>query len=119
MNSKEADAVQYRHWEWPLRMITILRPSGYTHHPRGRQQHAAQHEAMHALHAPQRQRHGCDRASYLACRDRHRSARAPARGCARAADGASRGLKLFDIKCAWFNEEEYCEFFPRTLLVNV
>jgi transposase-like protein len=26
------------------------------------------------------------------------------------------GLKLFDIKCAWFNEEEYCEFFPRTLL---
>jgi ATP-dependent exoDNAse (exonuclease V) beta subunit len=24
------------------------------------------------------------------------------------------GLK-FDIKCAWFNEEEYCEFFPRTL----
>jgi transposase-like protein len=28
------------------------------------------------------------------------------------------GLKLFDIKCAWFNEEEYCEFFPRTLLVK-
>ena len=26
------------------------------------------------------------------------------------------GLKLFDIKCAWFNEEEYCEFFPRLLL---
>jgi len=26
------------------------------------------------------------------------------------------GLKLFDIKCAWFNEEEYCEFFPRTVL---
>jgi ATP-dependent exoDNAse (exonuclease V) beta subunit len=26
------------------------------------------------------------------------------------------GLKLFDIKCAWFNENEYCEFFPRTLL---
>ena len=25
------------------------------------------------------------------------------------------GLKLFDIKCAWFNEEEYDEFFPRTL----
>jgi transposase-like protein len=25
------------------------------------------------------------------------------------------GLKLFDIKCAWFNECEYCEFFPRTL----
>jgi transposase-like protein len=25
------------------------------------------------------------------------------------------GLTLFDIKCAWFNEEEYCEFFPRTL----
>jgi hypothetical protein len=20
------------------------------------------------------------------------------------------GLKLFDIKCAWFNEDEYCEF---------
>jgi transposase-like protein len=28
------------------------------------------------------------------------------------------GLKLFDIKCAWFNEEEYCEFFPRTLLTR-
>ncbi len=26
------------------------------------------------------------------------------------------GLKLFDIKCAWFNEEEYNEFFPRTLI---
>ena len=26
------------------------------------------------------------------------------------------GLRLFDIKCAWFNEEQYCEFFPRTLL---
>ena len=25
------------------------------------------------------------------------------------------GLKLFDIKCAWFNEEEYCEFFPTLL----
>jgi transposase-like protein len=28
------------------------------------------------------------------------------------------GLKLFDIKCAWFNEEEYCEFFPRTVLAR-
>jgi transposase-like protein len=28
------------------------------------------------------------------------------------------GLKLFDIKCAWFNEEEYCEFFPRTLFLK-
>jgi ATP-dependent exoDNAse (exonuclease V) beta subunit len=28
------------------------------------------------------------------------------------------GLKLFDIKCAWFNEEEYCEVFPRTLFVR-
>jgi len=26
------------------------------------------------------------------------------------------GLRLFDIKCAWFNENEYCEFFPRALL---
>jgi hypothetical protein len=26
------------------------------------------------------------------------------------------GIKLFDIKCAWFNENEYCEFFPRTIL---
>jgi hypothetical protein len=25
------------------------------------------------------------------------------------------GLRLFDIKCAWLNEEEYCEFSPRTL----
>jgi hypothetical protein len=28
------------------------------------------------------------------------------------------GLKLFDIKCAWFNENEYCEFFPRTLFTG-
>jgi len=28
------------------------------------------------------------------------------------------GLKLFDIKCAWFNEKEYCEFFPRTLFAG-
>jgi ATP-dependent exoDNAse (exonuclease V) beta subunit len=28
------------------------------------------------------------------------------------------GLKLFDIKCAWFNEEEYCEIFPRTLFLS-
>ncbi len=28
------------------------------------------------------------------------------------------GLKLFDIKCAWFNEQEYLEFFPRTLFVR-
>jgi transposase-like protein len=28
------------------------------------------------------------------------------------------GLKLFDIKCSWFNEHEYCEFFPRTLFVR-
>jgi ATP-dependent exoDNAse (exonuclease V) beta subunit len=26
------------------------------------------------------------------------------------------GLRLFEIKCAWFNEEQYCEFFPRTVL---
>ena len=29
-----------------------------------------------------------------------------------------RGLKLFDIKCAWFNEDEYLEFFPRTLFAR-
>jgi ATP-dependent exoDNAse (exonuclease V) beta subunit len=28
------------------------------------------------------------------------------------------GLKLFDIKCAWFNESEYCEMFPRTLFAR-
>ncbi len=28
------------------------------------------------------------------------------------------GLKLFDIKCAWFNEQEYNEFFPRTLFAK-
>lgn len=28
------------------------------------------------------------------------------------------GLRLFDIKCAWFDEEEYCEFFPRTLFAR-
>jgi transposase-like protein len=26
------------------------------------------------------------------------------------------GIRLFDIKCAWFNEDEYCEFFPRKIL---
>ena len=26
------------------------------------------------------------------------------------------GIPLFDIKCAWFNEEQYCEFFPGALL---
>jgi hypothetical protein len=26
------------------------------------------------------------------------------------------GLRLFDIKCAWFNENCYNEFFPRLLL---
>src|ERR1700730_12325296 len=28
------------------------------------------------------------------------------------------GLKLFDIKCAWFNEDCYCEFFPRAALLT-
>ncbi|MEQ1518287.1 MAG: PD-(D/E)XK nuclease family protein [Usitatibacteraceae bacterium] len=28
------------------------------------------------------------------------------------------GLRLFDIKCAWFNDEQYCEFFPRTVLAR-
>jgi hypothetical protein len=28
------------------------------------------------------------------------------------------GLTLFDVKCAWFNENDYCEFFPRTLFVK-
>lgn len=28
------------------------------------------------------------------------------------------GLILFDIKCAWYNEHEYCEFFPRTLFAR-
>jgi hypothetical protein len=28
------------------------------------------------------------------------------------------GLKLFDMKCAWFHEEEYNEFFPRTLFAK-
>ena len=28
------------------------------------------------------------------------------------------GVRLFDIKCAWFNEEQYCEFFPRALLAR-
>ena len=27
-------------------------------------------------------------------------------------------IPLFDFKCAWFNEEQYCEFFPRTLLAR-
>ena len=29
------------------------------------------------------------------------------------------GLRLFDIKClSWFNEDQYCEFFPRTVLAR-
>ena len=28
------------------------------------------------------------------------------------------GIPLFDFKCAWFNEREYCEFFPRTVLAR-
>jgi hypothetical protein len=28
------------------------------------------------------------------------------------------GLRLFDIKCAWFNEDQYCEFFPRAMLAQ-
>lgn len=28
------------------------------------------------------------------------------------------GIPLFDFKCAWFNENEYCEFFPRKILAG-
>lgn len=28
------------------------------------------------------------------------------------------GIPLFDFKCAWFNEHDYCEFFPRTILAR-
>ena len=28
------------------------------------------------------------------------------------------GIPLFDFKCAWFNETDYCEFFPRTVLAR-
>jgi hypothetical protein len=28
------------------------------------------------------------------------------------------GLRLFDIKRAWFNEDQCCEFFPRTVLAH-
>ena len=28
------------------------------------------------------------------------------------------GIPLFDFKCAWFNEHQYCEFFPRTILAG-
>ena len=28
------------------------------------------------------------------------------------------GIPLFDFKCAWFNERQYCEFFPRTALAR-
>ena len=27
-------------------------------------------------------------------------------------------IPLFDFKCAWFNERQYCEFFPRTVLAR-
>ena len=26
------------------------------------------------------------------------------------------GISLFDFKCAWFNEDQYCEFYPRAIL---
>lgn len=26
------------------------------------------------------------------------------------------GIPLFDFKCAWFNEDQYCEFLPRVIL---
>jgi transposase-like protein len=28
------------------------------------------------------------------------------------------GIPLFDFKCAWFNEHQYCEFFPRTIFAR-
>lgn len=28
------------------------------------------------------------------------------------------GIPLFDFKCAWFNDHDYCEFFPRTILAR-
>ena len=28
------------------------------------------------------------------------------------------GIPLFDFKCAWFNEDQYCEFLPRTILAR-
>jgi hypothetical protein len=28
------------------------------------------------------------------------------------------GIPLFDFKCAWFNQTDYCEFFPRTILAR-
>ena len=28
------------------------------------------------------------------------------------------GIPLFDFKCSWFNERQYCEFFPRTVLAR-
>lgn len=28
------------------------------------------------------------------------------------------GIPLLDFKCAWFNEHQYCEFFPRTILAR-
>ena len=28
------------------------------------------------------------------------------------------GIPLFYFKCAWFNETDYCEFFPRTILAR-
>jgi hypothetical protein len=28
------------------------------------------------------------------------------------------GIPLFDFKCAWFSERQYCAFFPRTVLAR-
>jgi hypothetical protein len=43
---------------------------------------------------------------------------APLAICALALTIRVSDLKLFDIKCAWFNEEEYNEFFPRILFAK-
>ena len=54
----------------------------------------------------------------LQTRRAHQQAGAPLAIYALALTIRVPGLKLFDIKCAWFNEEEYNGFFPRTLFAK-
>ena len=63
-------------------------------------------------------RNGCGARPRLQARCTHQHTDRPARDLRACTDARVPGLKLFDIKCAWFNEQEYCEMFPRTLFAR-
>lgn len=37
-------------------------------------------------------------------------------GGRRSTPNSSTPTTIFDIKCTWFNDEQYCDFFPRALI---